>query len=570
MGRCAIRVTLSVALAAVLAASAARVALAVDERVWLSLEAGTDLYDPEQALRDAPAFGLRASAFLNHWAGVEGLLHRASPHQEPTTLGDATFSYYGAGLILTPQRTAWALPYIYGGIGSVKVDRDGFGSGKTSGAFHGGLGAVFRAGERIGFRLDARDVSYKQEDGPGRPTRVNEFQISSGVTAFWLGKPRDTDSDGVPNKKDRCPETPKGSIVDAGGCPLDTDGDKVFDGLDKCANTPPGAIVDPNGCPLDADADGVFDGIDKCDSTPKGVMVDAVGCPMDTDGDQVFDGPDQCPGTPKGSTVDANGCPLDADQDGVPDGVDTCPFTPTGSPVNAGGCPIAQGPYERELMQDWVMRVSDIEFVPDSVKLTPQGMARIDSVGAVMAQWPMLKFEVGVHSDNLGEDVRRQPLSHLRARYLLQYIYSKYSSLNPKNYWYTGYGDAQPVASNKTAEGRAMNRRAEFRLMTMDALTKERERREPLGTTAVPPAPGLPRRAPAEPTGTLPPSPPSESAAPGGSPAPVAPSVSPATAKPTAPIPPAPTPPDSIPPARSQPDSIPPQPSPAPPGSNPH
>jgi outer membrane protein OmpA-like peptidoglycan-associated protein len=279
----------------------------------------------------------------------------------------------------------------------------------------------------------------------------------------------------------------------------------------------------------------------------------------------VFDGPDQCPGTPKGSTVDANGCPLDADQDGVPDGVDTCPFTPVGTPVNAGGCPIAQGPYERELMQDWVMRVSEIEFVPDSVKLTPQGMARIDSVGAVMAQWPMLKFEVGVHSDNLGEDVRRQPLSHLRARYLLQYIYSKYSSLNPKNYWYTGYGDAQPVASNKTAEGRAMNRRAEFRLMTMDALTKERGRREALGTTAVPPAPGLPRRAPAEPTGSLPPSPPSESAAPAASSTPPS-----ATAKPTAPIPPAPTPPDSIPPARSQPDSIPPQPSPAPPGSNSH
>jgi outer membrane protein OmpA-like peptidoglycan-associated protein len=408
---------------------------------------------------------------------------------------------------------------------------------------------------------------------------VNEFQISSGITAFWMGKPRDTDTDGVPNKKDRCPETPKGSVVDAGGCPLDTDGDKVFDGLDKCANTPPGAIVDPTGCPLDVDADGVFDGIDKCDSTATGIMVDAQGCPMDTDGDLVFDGPDRCPGTPRGSTVDATGCPLDADGDGVPDGVDTCPFTPTGAQVNAGGCPITQAPYERELMQDWVMRVSTIEFVPDSVKLTPQGMARIDSVGAVMAQWPMLKFEVGVHSDNLGEDVRRQPLSHLRARYLLQYLYSKYPSLNPKNYWYTGYGDAQPIASNKTPEGRAMNRRAEFRLMTMDALTKERERREALGTTPVSPAPGLPRRAPGEPTGTAPPSPPSESsapnapaaprasAAPGASTTPGASAASStplsAAAKPTAPIPPAPTPPDSIPPAQSQPDSIP----PPPPGS---
>jgi outer membrane protein OmpA-like peptidoglycan-associated protein len=402
----------------------------------------------------------------------------------------------GAGLILTPRHSAWTLPYIYGGLGRVKVDRDGFASAKSAGAFHVGVGALFRAGERLGIRLDARDVSYKQDDGPGRPTRVNEFQISTGVTGFFLGRARDTDVDGVPNKKDRCPETPQGSVVDASGCPLDSDGDKIFDGLDKCEGTPAGAIVDASGCPLDTDADGVFDGIDKCGDTAKGILVDAQGCSLDSDGDGVFDGPDQCPDTPKGSEVDVNGCPLDADKDGVPDGIDTCPFTPPGAPVNAGGCPIALSPVENDLMNDWVIRLTDLEFVADSVKLTPQGMARIDEVGAMLAQWPMLKFEVGVHSDNLGESARRQPLTHLRARYILQQIYAKYPGLNPKNYFFTGYGDTQPIASNKTAEGRAKNRRVEFKLLSMDALTAERARRQSLGTTVVPPAPGLGRRAP--------------------------------------------------------------------------
>jgi len=550
MTRLCVRAALSVTLAAVLAVSATREARAVEERAWLSLEAGADLYDPEQGLRDAPAFGLRAAGFLNGWVGVEGLYRHASPRQE-LTLANATFTHYGAGLILTPQRTAWALPYIYGGVGSVKVERDGFGAAKSNSAIHGGLGAVFRAGERLGFRLDARDVTYKQADGPGRRTRVNEFQISSGVTAFWLGRPRDTDADGVPNKNDRCPDTPKGAVVDAGGCPVDTDGDKVFDGLDKCAGTPAGAVVDASGCPLDTDADGVYDGIDKCADTPKGVLVDAQGCPMDTDGDQVFDGPDKCPDTPRGSHVDANGCPLDADGDGVPDGIDTCPFTPAGAPVNAGGCPIVQGPYERDLLDDWVIRLSDIEFVPDSVKLTPQGLARVDSVGAVLAQWPMLKFEVAVHSDNFGEEARRQSLSHLRARYILQRIYSSYPSLNAKNYYYTGYGDTQPVASNKTAEGRAANRRVEFRLMSMDALTKERERRLALGTTAVPPAPGLTPRAP-EPMREPEPSVPKSAL-------PIAPDA-PSGAATAAKIPPAPTPPNSIPPAHVPPDTLPPPP----------
>ena len=484
------RAALSVTVAALFASAAVRVAHAVEERAWLSLEAGANLYDPEQALRDAAGFGLRGTGFLNRWVGVEGLYSRSSAKQDPTNL-DATVSHYGGGLILTPQRSAWALPYLYGGLGSVKVKRDGFGDAKSSSAFHLGVGSIFRAGERFGIRLDARDVSYTQKDGPGRQVRVNEFQISSGITAFWLGRPRDTDEDGVPNKGDRCPETPKGAVVDAGGCPLDTDGDKVFDGLDKCASTPAGAVVDAGGCPLDSDADGVYDGLDKCADTEKGIVVDAQGCPMDSDGDLVFDGPDKCPETPKGSVVDATGCPLDADQDGVPDGIDSCPSTPPGVPVNAGGCPLARTPMERDLLDDWVIRLTDIEFVPDSVKLTPQGLARIDSVAAVMAQWPMLKFEAGVHSDNLGEDARRQPLSHLRARYILQQVYAKHPSLNPKNYYYTGYGDTQPIASNNTPEGRAMNRRVEFRLVNMDALTKERARRESLGTIAVPPAPGL-------------------------------------------------------------------------------
>ena len=226
-----------------------------------------------------------------------------------------------------------------------------------------------------------------------------------------------------------------------------------------------------------------------------------------------------------------------------------------------------------------MIRLTDIEFVVDSLRLTPQGQARIDEVASVLAQWPMLKLEVGVHSDNLGEDARRQSQSQLRARAILQYIYSKYPSLNAKNYWYVGYGDTQPIGSNKTAEGRAMNRRVEFRLMNMDALTKERERREALGTTPVPPAPGLPRKAQEQSTQEPAPAPPPASttpAPPGQTPAPAAakepaPPIPPAPTPPdstrTAPSPdstrPAPTPPDSIPPAHSPPDSMPPPPPPS-------
>ncbi len=63
----------------------------------------------------------------------------------------------------------------------------------------------------------------------------------------------DSDGDGVPDDKDKCPGTPAGVKVDAIGCPLDSDGDGVPDYADKCPGTAPGTPVDRDGCPLPED-----------------------------------------------------------------------------------------------------------------------------------------------------------------------------------------------------------------------------------------------------------------------------------------------------------------------------
>ena len=63
----------------------------------------------------------------------------------------------------------------------------------------------------------------------------------------------DADGDGVPDSRDRCPNTPKGAPVDADGCPLDSDGDGVPDYKDNCPGTPAGAKVDAKGCEIMGD-----------------------------------------------------------------------------------------------------------------------------------------------------------------------------------------------------------------------------------------------------------------------------------------------------------------------------
>lgn len=120
----------------------------------------------------------------------------------------------------------------------------------------------------------------------------------------------DSDGDGVPDKYDKCPNTPSFIMADANGCPPDEDQDGVGDYLDKCPGTPSGISVDSLGCPADSDHDGVADYLDNCPDTPKKAKVDKQGCPVDTDGDGVFDYLDKCPGTPKGTKVDKEGCPL--------------------------------------------------------------------------------------------------------------------------------------------------------------------------------------------------------------------------------------------------------------------
>lgn len=153
---------------------------------------------------------------------------------------------------------------------------------------------------------------------------------------------KDSDSDGVEDIIDKCPDTPANVIVDETGCPEDTDKDGVPDYLDQCPNTLPGVEVDKFGCSEDSDGDGIPDSIDECMATPNNVVVDEKGCPVDLDRDGIADYLDICPDTKLGVQVDQYGCPIDSDDDGVPDYKDECDNTLLGQIVDEFGCSQSQ------------------------------------------------------------------------------------------------------------------------------------------------------------------------------------------------------------------------------------
>ncbi|HEU5323687.1 MAG TPA: OmpA family protein, partial [Methylomirabilota bacterium] len=314
--------------------------------------------------------------------------------------------------------------------------------------------------------------------------------LGAGLTFALGGTPRDTDADGVPDKTDKCPGTPKGATVDATGCPLDTDGDTVFDGLDQCEGTPKGATVDAKGCTSDADADAILDGLDQCADTPKGATVDAKGCPSDSDGDGVFDGLDQCAATPAGAAVDEKGCPKDSDGDGVFDGVDQCAETPAGLRVDAKGCPIEVLEKETEMLDTGMIRLQNVNFESGKSDILPESFPTLDAVGILLKSWPQLKLEIGGHTDSRGAAATNQKLSQTRAAAVKTYLTNKFAELSPAQFTVKGYGESKPVVANNSELNWAKNRRVEFVVQNKDVLKKEGERRRMLkANEGMPPTP---------------------------------------------------------------------------------
>ena len=326
----------------------------------------------------------------------------------------------------------------------------------------GSIGVRLGLGGITSIRIDTH-VDYIPSPDNGASDNIN-WGIQPGLS-FLLGnrsgQVRDRDADGVPDAVDECKDTPAGAKVDAKGCTVrDGDGDGVLDDVDQCKDTPPGDQVDARGCslPKDADGDRVNDTVDRCPDTPAGERVDARGCPVpkDTDGDGVTDDKDRCADTPAGTRVDANGCPVptDADGDGVTDDKDRCPSTPSGVKVDEEGCQVLFEAPRKTLV------LEGVNFETGKAELTPESKTILDGVAESLVANDSIRVQVGGHTDNTGSAALNRRLSAARADAVRDYLISK--GVAADRLTAAGFGSSKPVASNRTAAGRAQNRRVEL------------------------------------------------------------------------------------------------------------
>ncbi len=282
--------------------------------------------------------------------------------------------------------------------------------------------------------------------------------------------PKDRDHDGVIDAEDLCPDEPQGSRPEPSrpGCPMDDrDKDGVLDGDDLCPDEPQGCRPDPQkkGCPMgDRDKDGVLDGDDLCPDEARGQTPDPMrqGCPSrDRDNDGVFDAEDKCPDVHQGPTPDPiqKGCPAgDRDKDTILDPYDACPDQP-GAPnadPKKNGCP---GLVKIEKGQ--IDIVKPVFFATNKDVILKQSFEVLQSVADTLVAAPQIKkVRIEGHTDNRGKVAHNTDLSARRARSVMRWLVDH--SIAENRLEAQGYGPQYPIADNKTAEGRAKNRRVVF------------------------------------------------------------------------------------------------------------
>lgn len=240
----------------------------------------------------------------------------------------------------------------------------------------------------------------------------------------------DRDDDGQLDWDDRCIDV-KGPIENH-GCPdADRDGDTIADRLDRCPDEP-------------EDRDGFEDG-DGCRD-------------LDDDGDTIADANDRCPRVI--GVRENGGCPdVDRDGDRIADRHDNCPDQ-TGDWTNRG-CAKKQLVVISSTKLDILDKVY---FDTGKATIQPRSFALLDDVARVITSHPELaRIEVEGHTDDQGNDASNLKLSDRRASAVKDYLVKK--GVAAERLGAKGWGETRPIATNRTPDGRAENRRVEFRIV---------------------------------------------------------------------------------------------------------
>jgi outer membrane protein OmpA-like peptidoglycan-associated protein len=387
--------------------------------------------DHAKIARPALDLGLRAAYFPLSFLGVEG---EGALGPAARAGGDAV-TLWGLRAYVIGQLPGMRItPFALVGGGRMGVSGDRLGDDGDP-ALHVGVGAKMALSKLWSVRLDVRD----NMTGRNPDTRASSGEIAHNPEVL-LGMSLTL------GRSDRVAPMVAAS---------DRDGDGFLDPDDKCPDEPG---IAPDGCPdPDADKDGILLPDDKCPNE-KGVAPD--GCPVgDRDGDGFLDPDDRCPDEPG---IAPDGCPdPDPDKDGILNPHDKCPNEPEtfNGYQDEDGCP-DELPEE---VKKFTGVIEGIQFDVNMATIRPTSFATLDAAAKVLLDYSELRMEISGHTDTDGTVARNMKLSQDRADSVKAYLVKK--GVAEDRIQTRGAGPDEPIADNKTREGKQQNRRIEFKLL---------------------------------------------------------------------------------------------------------
>jgi len=105
----------------------------------------------------------------------------------------------------------------------------------------------------------------------------------------------------------------------------------------------------------------------------------------------------------------------------------------------------------------------NIFFETGRANLSSESHTELNRLATLLKDIPRLKVEIGGHTDNVGSEASNQKLSEDRAKAVVNYLTTQGVAADRLSF--QGYGQGSPIAPNSTAEGRALNRRTECKIV---------------------------------------------------------------------------------------------------------
>ena len=138
----------------------------------------------------------------------------------------------------------------------------------------------------------------------------------------------------------------------------------------------------------------------------------------------------------------------DLDRDGITDKIDQCPATPCNFTVDKYGCP--------------VKTTLKVNFATNSAEIRGSSQFQVSKFAQYLLQNRGSMVKIFGYTDSRGSNKKNLQLSKRRANAIVYALQAQ--GVSPARLQAFGRGESMPIASNKTADGRAMNRRIEAEL----------------------------------------------------------------------------------------------------------